>query len=221
MRLSIDLDDTLVGRDSRSRNFGVHICICCLRMPTSSVKLDAVGRLRTIVVLIVNVSAKTIMSHEFCLSTQILGVPKAISIGHVGIPMRQDVLTSGYHLRCVGELLAIEDERTAVFVQGTLCVMAHVHSLVHLLVCLIVALLSNNQVLINIIFVRTDLLELHTDFLRQPHDVLIAESDAFLERFEGDHELCLDRDELFVVILFPDGPSTVKLIDSSIEVASW
>ena len=125
-------------------------------MPTSSVKLDAVGRLGTVVILKVNVSSETIMRYKICLRTQIIWGSKAISKVQVGFPVRQDVLTSGYHLRRVSKLLAVENERTAVFVESMLRVVAHVHSGVNLFICLIVVLLSDNQVLINVILVRTD-----------------------------------------------------------------
>ena len=132
-------------------------------MSTCPVKFDTVGRLRSLLISIVDVTTEAIMSDKFGLRAQILHTTEVVSESDVALLVSQDTLASGDHLWCVGELLAVQNEHLAVLVHGTLCQVALVLGCVHLGDRSVKVLNSSRQILINVILVGTDLFVLGPD----------------------------------------------------------
>lgn len=150
-------------------------------MPSSPVKLDAVTRLGTLLIAIVDVTTETIVCNIVCLSTLILQTPEIVPQAKVALLVGQDLLASGDHLGRVGELLAVQNERLAVLVQRSLSVVAPVLGCVHLLDRRVKDLHGSRQILINVILIGTDLFELGLDFRLQVLDIEAAIGNALLE----------------------------------------
>lgn len=133
--------------------------------------------------------------------------------------MGEDALAGRGHLWCVGELLAVEDEHIFCVMKVILDVLASGLDVIDAVYRVIVTRSSGNHILVDVVGVGADPLILVLDGFAQVFDVMASVLDSLLHGLEGHHQLSLDLDTLFVVVLVPNGIAIIEFIHSSVEIA--
>lgn len=206
--LSVNLDHSLVRADSGGSELRVDVS-SSLDVTSSNVEGNAMGALRLTVMVTIGI---TLM---------LVAAVKVVAVRELGISAGEDSGAGVVHLLCESELLAVENESVSVLIKIALSIRAlilntvdKVSSCLHLGVVLIlvfpdIILISSNSALVV------------GNFVVNRVDIVADVADGSLEGLEGDKDLSLNLNSLFVVVLIPNLFVLVELVDLLVEVGAW
>ena len=206
--LSVNLDHSLVRADCGGSELWVNVS-SSLDVTSSNVEGNAVGALRLTVVVTIGVTLMLVATRE------------VVAVRELGISAGEDSSAGIVHLLCESELLAVKNESVSVLIKIALSIRAlilntidKVSSRLHLGVVSIL-------VLPDIILISSNSATVVRNFVVNRVDIVAKVADGSLEGLEGDKDLSLNLNSLFVVVLIPNLLVLVELVDLLVEVGTW
>ena len=206
--LSVNLDHSLVRADCGGSELWVNVS-SSLDVTSSNVEGNAVGALRLTVVVTISVTLMLVATRE------------VVAVRELGISAGEDSSAGIVHLLCESELLAVKNESVSVLIKIALSIRAlilntidKVSSRLHLGVVSIL-------VLPDIILISSNSATVVRNFVVNRVDIVAKVADGSLEGLEGDKDLSLNLNSLFVVVLIPNLLVLVELVDLLVEVGTW
>ena len=206
--LSVNLDHSLVRADCGGSELWVNVS-SSLDVTSSNVEGNAVSALRLTVVVTIGVTLMLVATRE------------VVAVRELGISAGEDSSAGIVHLLCESELLAVKNESVSVLIKIALSIRAlilntidKVSSRLHLGVVSIL-------VLPDIILISSNSATVVRNFVVNRVDIVAEVADGSLEGLEGDKDLSLNLNSLFVVVLIPNLLVLVELVDLLVEVGTW
>ena len=206
--LSVNLDHSLVRADCCGSELWVNVS-SSLDVTSSNVEGNAVGALRLTVVVTIGIALMLVATRE------------VVAVRELGISAGEDSSAGIVHLLCESELLAVKNESVSVLIKIALSIRAlilntidKVSSRLHLGVVSIL-------VLPDIILISSNSATIVRNFFVNRVDIVAEVVDGSLEGLEGDKDLSLNLNSLFVVVLIPNLLVLVELVDLLVEVGAW